>query len=138
MLPTQQHKVCRRCHTQFSINCCSSLFGFLWYLNFLVDGKDFAASGSLTFNFQMGAEGNKSCIDIDIMNDMNFEGDHSFEVTLGPNMPTLRGGTGGFGSSTSTTIIIQDYKGMFVIDRYDVLCNFLIFLTTDIMSIPYS
>ena len=89
-----------------------------------MDGEDFAASGSLTFKFQMGAEGNKSCIDIDIMNDMNFEGDHSFEVTLGPNMPTLRGGTGGFGSSTSTTIIIQDYKGMFVIDGYDVLCNF--------------
>ena len=90
----------------------ASPFGFLWYLDFPVDGEDFAASGSLTFNF---AEGNKSCIDIDIMNDMNFEGDHSFEVTLGPNIPTLRGGTGGFGSSTSTTVTIQDYEGMFVL-----------------------
>ena len=98
----------------------ASLFGFLWYLDFPVDGEDFAAAGSLTFNF----EGTQACIDIDIMTDMDFEGDHSFEVTLGPNMPTLRGGTGGFGSSTSTTIIIQDYEGVFVIDSYNVLCNF--------------
>ena len=77
-----------------------------------MDGEDFAASGSLTFNF---AEGTQACINIDIMNDMDFEGDHSFEVTLGPNIPTLRGGTGGFGSSTSTTVTIQDYEGMFVL-----------------------
>ena len=76
-----------------------------------MDGEDFAASGSLKFNF---TEGTQACINIDIVNDMDFEGDHSFEVTLGPNIPTLRGGTGGFGSSTSTTVTIQDYEGMFV------------------------
>ena len=90
----------------------ASLFGFLWYLDFPVNGEDFAASGSLTFNF---TEGTKACIDIDIMTDMDFEGDHSFEVTLGPNIPTLRGGTEGFGSSTSATVTIQDYEGMFAL-----------------------
>ena len=69
----------------------------------------------------MGTEANQSCIDIDIITDMDFEGDHSFEVTLGLNMPMLRGGTGGFGSPTSTTITIQDCEGMF---GYNVLCNF--------------
>lgn len=93
---------------------------FVWYLVFPEEGEDFASNGSLTFNFQMGAATQfQACIDIWIMNDMDFEGDHSFEVTLGPNTPALRGGTGGFGSPTSTTITIQDHEGIFVIYGFD-------------------
>ena len=91
----------------------------MWYLVFPEEGEDFASNGSLTFNFQRGSASQlQDCINIWIMNDMDFEGDHSFEVTLGPNMPPLRGGTGGFGSPTSTTITIQDLEGTIVIHGF--------------------
>ena len=77
----------------------------------LVAGTDFSAP-SLDFNFQVGAD-TTACIDVIIMDDNNLEGDHTFTVNLGGMItPTLSGGTGGFGTPSSTTVTIQDPEGM--------------------------
>ena len=79
-----------------------------------MNGADFAASGSLMFNFQVGTV-SRACIEVDIINDMDLEGDHSFDVTLGANTPALGGGTEGLGFSTSTIVTIQDPEGLLLI-----------------------
>jgi len=57
-----------------------------------------------------------ACIDVTITDDNNLEGDHIFTVNLGGMItPTLSGGMGGFGTSMSTTVTIQDPEGMFSI-----------------------
>ena len=78
-----------------------------------VEGVDFASSGSLIFNFEVGTA-TQACINITIIDDVDLEGDHTFSVTLGANTPALGGGTGGFGFSTSTSVTIQDPEGMLV------------------------
>jgi len=76
-----------------------------------VDGTDFSAP-SLDFNFQVGTD-TTACIDVTIMDDNNLEGDHTFTVNLGEMiMPTLSGGTGGFGTPIFTSVTIQDPEGM--------------------------
>ena len=85
-----------------------------------VEGVDFASSGSLIFNFEVGTA-IQACINITIIDDVDLEGDHTFRVTLGANAPALGEnspalgeGTGGFGFSTSTSVTIQDLEGMLV------------------------
>ena len=94
-----------------------------------MNGADFAASGSLIFNFQVGTV-TQACIEVDIINDMDLEGDHSFDVTLGANTPALGGGTGVFGSSTSTIVTIQDPEGLYFLHNYTcmVICAFTFYL----------
>jgi len=76
-----------------------------------VTNTDFTAP-SLDFSFQVGAD-TTACIDVAIIDDNNLEGDHTFTVNLGGMItPTLTGGTGGFGTSSSTTVTIQDPEGM--------------------------
>ena len=51
-----------------------------------------------------------ACIDVDILDDSNLEGDHTFAISLtGVITPTL---AAGLGSPTSTTVTIQDPEGM--------------------------
>lgn len=73
-----------------------------------MNDTDFSAP-SLEFNFQVGTN-TTACIDVNILDDSNLEGDHSFTVDLGgivtPNL------TAGFGSQSSTTITIRDPEGM--------------------------
>ena len=77
----------------------------------LVAGTDFSAP-SLDFNFQVGAD-TTACINVTIIDDNNLEGDHAFTINLGGMItPTLSGGTGGFGTPSSTTVTIQDPEGM--------------------------
>ena len=74
-------------------------------------GTDFSAT-SLDFSFPVGADAT-ACIDVTIIDDNNLEGDHTFTVNLGGMItPTLTGGTGGFGTPSSTTVTIQDPEGM--------------------------
>jgi len=76
-----------------------------------VVGTDFTAP-SLDFNFQVGTD-TTACIDVTIIDDNNLEGDHTFTVNLmGVITPTLTGGMGGFGTTMSTTVTIQDPEGM--------------------------
>jgi len=73
-----------------------------------VDGTDFTAP-SLDFNFQVGTD-TTACIDVTIIDDNNLEGDHNFGLLLGGMItPTL---TGGFGTPSFTSVIIQDPEGM--------------------------
>ena len=76
-----------------------------------MNGVEFATSGSLTFNFEVGTA-TQACINVTIINDVDLEGDHVFNVTLGINTPALRGGRAGLTLPTSTTITIQDSEGM--------------------------
>ena len=90
-----------------------------------VEGVDFASSGSLIFNFEVGTA-IQACINITIIDDVDLEGDHTFDIILGASTPALGGGrvgsslptlgegTGGFGFSTSTSVTIQDLEGMLV------------------------
>ena len=85
-----------------------------FFFFFPVEGVDFVSLSSLTFNFEVGTA-TQACINITIIDDVDLEGDRIFDVILGTNTPALRGGTGGFGFPTSTTITIQDSEGMLVI-----------------------
>ena len=76
-----------------------------------MNGVESATSGSLTFNFEVGTA-TQACINVTIINDVDLEGDHIFNVTLGTNTPALGGGRGGLILPTSTTITIQDSEGM--------------------------
>ena len=76
-----------------------------------MEGVDFASSGSLIFNFEVGTA-TQACINITVIDDADLEGDHSFDVTLGANTPALGGGIEGFSLPASTTITIQDSGGM--------------------------
>ena len=78
---------------------------------FPVEGVDFVSLNSLTFNFEVGTA-TQACINVTIINDVDLEGDHIFNVTLGTNTPALGGGRGGLILPTSTTITIQDSEGM--------------------------
>ena len=81
-----------------------------------MDGTDFTAT-SLDFSFPVGTD-TTACIDVTIIDDNNLEGDHDFTVDLeGKITPTLTGGTGGFGTPSSTTVTIQDPEGMLSVDR---------------------
>ena len=82
----------------------------VWYIILSVNGVEFATSGSLTFNFEVGTA-TQACINITIINDVDLEGDHTFDIILGTNTPALGGGTGGLTLPTSTTITIQDSEG---------------------------
>ena len=83
----------------------------VWYIILPVNGVDFTSSGSLIFNFEVGTA-TQACISITIIDDMDLEGDHTFDVTLGANTPALGGGREGFSLPASTTITIQDSGGM--------------------------
>ena len=83
----------------------------VWYIILPVEGVDFASSGSLIFNFEVGTA-TQACISITIIDDVDLEGDHSFDIILGANTPALGGGREGFNLPTSTTITIQDSGGM--------------------------
>ena len=75
---------------------------------FSVDGTDFTASVPM-FNFGMGPV-SPACINVNIVNDSDLEGDHTFTVELGAtSLPAL-----GTGSPTSTTITIQDPEGIYL------------------------
>jgi len=89
------------------VNVYKCFCSFYW----LVTSTDFTAP-SLDFNFQEGAD-TVACINVTIIDDNNLEGDHTFTVNLGGMItPILTGGTGGFGTSMSTTVTIQDPEGM--------------------------
>ena len=81
---------------------------------FPVEGVDFVSLNSLTFNFEVGTA-TQACINITIIDDVDLEGDHTFDVILGTSTPALGGGMGGFGFPRSTTITIEDSEGMLVI-----------------------
>ena len=75
-----------------------------------MNGVVFATSDSLAFKFKVGTA-TQACINVTIINDVDLEGDHIFNVTLGTNTPALRGGRVGLTFPTSTTITIQDSEG---------------------------
>ena len=86
---------------------------------FIARNVDFSISGSGpdVFSFPSGT-GNTACIYIDINNDDDFEGDHSFDIQLydpgsrkrsintfsSPEGPTI-------GAMNTTTIVIHDPEG---------------------------
>jgi len=94
-----------------------------------VNSIDFSAP-SLEFNFQVGTN-TTACIDVNILDDDNLEGDHSFTVDLGGMItPNL---TAGFGSQSSTAITIRDPEGMFI---QDMSCIAIIRVQT--ISVPHN
>ena len=89
------------------IHVCKDTFILLCMVScFSVDGIDFIASVPM-FNFGMGPV-SQACIDVDIIDDNDLEGDHTFTVELGAASPL------GTGSPTSTTITIQDPEGIYL------------------------
>ena len=87
---------------------------------FAVDGEDFVFAGPFVFVFAAGSS-NISCVSIGIIDDDNFEGDHSFTVRLSEThgSPILKR-TVGFsspfgpliGPDNETVVVINDPEGM--------------------------
>ena len=83
-----------------------------------VEGEDFTFIGPQVFTFN-AITGNLSCITINITNDDDFEGDHSFTVELA-NVPDTKRSVNDFsnpegpiiGSSNVTTVSVNDAEGM--------------------------
>ena len=83
-----------------------------------VRGTDYDFMGTEVFNFTT-ATGDTSCIDVNITDDANFEGDHSFVVMLSNTPPMKR--TGNYfsdpdgpiiGPMSATTVSISDPEGI--------------------------
>ena len=98
---------------------------FFFFYSLTVAGEDFTFSGMLMFQFTTGPSPT-ACINIDITDDFDYEGDHSFAVTLsetaGPPIgspgPVKRTATFSspsgplIGPNSQTTVTVNDSEGM--------------------------
>ena len=90
----------------------------------VVAGEDFTFDGPLVFQFNEGLS-NTACIDVDIADDFDYEGDHSFAVMLSEKAGPPIGGLGPdkrsasfaspsgpqIGPNSATAVNINDAEG---------------------------
>ena len=100
--------------------------------NVTVRGVDYDFTGEEVFNFT-SATGSTACIDISIVDDLNYQGDHSFVVMLSNTPPMGKRTVGNYfsdpegpiiGMISSTIVDISDPEG--IIHCYCILVYFIV------------
>ena len=87
---------------------------FMYIFSYLlVVGQDFNPPNA-TVTFSSGQSPTSQCINVNIISDDNFEGDHNFQVELTSISPAVAMGTG-----ATATIIIQDDDSKCLKSSYD-------------------